>query len=277
VGDQVPDFRRRDASAVVARSLGKLVLFLCAIGLATAARAWGGTGHSVVAEIAQRMIAADTRQAIAELIGAGVSLASLSAWADSVTEQRPQTRSWHFVNIPYDAQRYEPSRDCPGEGQCVVGAIQRFRATLADRNTSREARREALAFLVHLVADAHQPMHCIQRDLDGGGSTLQLSFRGRQTTLHKLWDFELLDAWSHDWGEHLRAIQTVKVQDRSPPPDDPADWVTACHRLAVEVAYVLQTGAVIDPYYEFLARPVIYSQLGLAGLRLARLLDAALK
>jgi nuclease S1 len=251
-----------------------MLLLLCAIGCAPAALAWGGTGHSIVAEIAQRTVAAETRRAIAALIGDGASLASLSAWAESVTEQRPQTRPWHFVNIPYGAQRYEAERDCP-KGRCVVGAIERFRATLADRGASREARREALAFLVHLVADAHQPMHCVQRD--GGGSTLQLSFRGRQTTLHKLWDFELLDAWSHDWGEHLSAIQTVKVQDRSPAPDDPAAWVTDCHRLAVDVAYVLQTGDVIDPYYEFLARPVIYSQLGLAGLRLARLLDAALK
>ena len=78
-------------------------------------------------------------------------------------------------------------------------------------------------------------------------------------------------------GEHLRAMQTVRIEDRSPPPDDPAEWVWDCHRLAVEVAYAVPAGNVIDPYYEFLVRPVIYSQLGLAGIRLARLLDAALK
>ena len=241
------------------------------------ALAWGSSGHSVVAEIAQRLISAQAHRTITDLLGDSGSLAAISNWADTIAEERPQTRSWHFVNIPYEAAGYDAARDCgpaPGDS-CIVGAMLRLRGVLADRRASQEARADALRFLVHLVGDAHQPLHCAQRDHDNGGSTVQVRFRGQATSLHKLWDFELLDAWSFDWGEHVHQVMRQLPADTLPA--DPAQWVSECHRLAVEVAYDVPLGGTIDEIYEQRAKAAVYRQLGLAGQRLARLLGEALR
>lgn len=242
--------------------------------------AWGSAGHSVVAELAERQLAPETRRKIHEIMGDEGSLASWAGWADAVAARRPSTRPWHFVNIPYGAAGYVAERDCPGPGggDCVVGAIERFRTVLADRSASREDRAEALRFLIHFVADAHQPLHCITRGDDRGGSTVMVTLDGQAMSLHELWDWGLLDARSFDWGEHLRDVLKLPLgQIEGTPDDDPASWVWQCHRLALEFAYDLPPGNAIDEKYRTRSDAVIDRQLGLAGARLARMLGAALR
>lgn len=272
-GNAVARRRQRRRLALLAMTL---VLGLRAA--ASPALAWGAGAHSIVAEIAERLVAPQTRAEMRELLGDGGSFASWSNWADGIIDERPQTRTWHFVDIPYGSAGYDPARDCPGPdgGDCIVGAIRRQRAVLADRNAGPQARGEAARFLIHLVADAHQPLHCAERNGDNGGNTVEVTLRDRRTTLHKAWDFELLDVVTYDWGEHLRAVRRRGVFEE-PPEDDPARWVADCHGLAVQIAYALPEGNTIDEAYEARARRTIYRQLGLAGIRLARLLDETLR
>src|SRR5262249_25132083 len=136
------------------------------------------------------------------------SLASLSSWADEVQVLRPATRNWHFVNIPFDAAGYDAVRDCserPG-GDCIVRAIDRARQTLADRSKPQHERAEALMFLVHLIADLHQPMHAVDRH-DAGGTQLQVKFLGQAMSLHNVWDFAMIDHRTFYWGEYVRALE----------------------------------------------------------------------
>lgn len=270
---------RRDPRSRRQRRLSALLAVIVAFW-SLPALAWGIGGHSVVAELAERQLAPETRRKIHEIMGDEGSLASWAGWADVVAISQPSTRPWHFVNIPYDATAYDPARDCPGPdgGDCVVGAIHRFRNILADPTVPREDRAEALRFLIHFVADAHQPLHCATRDNDNGGSTVTVTFNGQTMSLHGLWDYGLLDARSFDWGEHLREVLKLPLRQlEGPPDDDPASWVWQCHRLAVEVAYDLPADRIIDDKYTVRADTVIDRQLGLAGLRLARLLNAALR
>ena len=50
----------------------------------------------------------------------------------------------------------------------MIAAIQAQRAILADASAAPQSRREALKFLVHLVADVHQPLHASPIDDKGG-------------------------------------------------------------------------------------------------------------
>ena len=50
---------------------------------------------------------------------------------------------------------------------------------------------EALTWVVHFVADLHQPLHAIADDRDGNDVFVQ--FNGRQTNLHRLWDEDMID------------------------------------------------------------------------------------
>src|SRR5262245_20991571 len=134
--------------------------------------AWGQEGHAIVAEIAQRHLSPKARARVAEILGVGVSLASISTWADDARSSRPKTYNWHFVDIPLDIRTYDAARDCkmvPEKGDCVVAAVARLRRELAARGTPPMARREALKFLVHFIGDLHQPLHTLLEEHGGNG------------------------------------------------------------------------------------------------------------
>jgi hypothetical protein len=42
-----------------------------------------------------------------------------------------------------------------------------------------------------LVADVHQPLHCADNG-DRGGNAIQVTFLGRRTNLHAVWDSGIL-------------------------------------------------------------------------------------
>jgi nuclease S1 len=66
----------------------KRMLLLVAFQLAPAdAWVWGQEGHSIIAEIAQREMESDAREAVDELLG-HASLASVASWADDVKLHR---------------------------------------------------------------------------------------------------------------------------------------------------------------------------------------------
>ena len=116
--------------------------------------------------------------------------------ADQIRMQRPETAPWHYVNIPIHPAPDEPSdydatRDCPNDA-CVVAKIEQFERVLADRQVSQRQRLEALKYLVHFVGDVHQPLHT-SNDHDRGGNEVPVTFMGRQTNLHAVWDTGIIE------------------------------------------------------------------------------------
>ena len=62
------------------------------------------------------------------------------------------------MNLPSDSGcKYEAERDCL-DGQCVVGAIERQARVLASSAIDAD-KLKALKYVVHFVADVHQPLH----------------------------------------------------------------------------------------------------------------------
>lgn len=246
------------------------------------AYAWGAAGHSIIAEIAQRRLRPEVLRKVKTLLGGEISLASIANWADSVALIRPNTRNWHFVNIPVAAAGYDPARDCrysPG-GDCIVKAIARFRAVLADAEAPRAQRAEALMFLVHLVGDIHQPLHCAERDNDAGASTLMVSFFGSRMSLHLVWDVGLIEKRTYDWGETVRYLDGEWLPSRDVGElsgGNPVDWAWQAHQAAVDVAYALPPDLELGEEYYRRSIPTVERQLALAGIRLARLLNETLQ
>jgi hypothetical protein len=259
------------------RHVSAAALILCLT--VSGALAWGAAGHSIVAELAERRLSPCAASQIVSLLDGRKSLASLSSWADEVQAPRPTTRNWHFVNIPFDADGYDASRDCserPG-GDCIVRAIDRVRSTLSDRSKPKPERVEALMFLIHLIADIHQPMHAVDRH-DAGGTQLQVKLLGQPMSLHNVWDFAIIDRRTFYWGEYVRALEQTLAkakEDKSLTGGTPTDWANEAHRIAVAVAYKLPDNLELGDDYIASARPVIDRQLTLAGLRLARVLNDA--
>ena len=95
------------------------------------------------------------------------ALADVSMWADAIRGAERDTAPWHYVEVPRDAPRSELNRNCK-RGACVTRALARQLEVLRS-HASGEERARALRFLVHLVADLHQPLH-----VTGNGTRRQL-------------------------------------------------------------------------------------------------------
>lgn len=246
------------------------------------AAAWGEPGHRVVAAQAERQLRPAARAEVARLLAGEPepSLPGIAAWADGLREsggpEARRTTRWHFINFKGGRCEYAPARDCP-DGNCVVAAINRNFATLADRSRSDDERRVALKFLVHLVGDVHQPLHATPLD-DHGGGDFQLLLRGKGSNLHKVWDAAILRHAGATPAAHL-ARQSLQP----PLPPDPtrrsdrraADW-------AVESCELVRSGTLypdarrVDEPYLALHLPLVDRRLRQAGGRLADLLNLAL-
>lgn len=122
------------------------------------ALAWGYDGHRIVADIAEQHLTTETRREVAELLklDRASSLGDIATWADE-TKNKTSGR-WHYVNLPRDAGcQYVRKRDCP-DGHCIVEALKK-QYHRYNTSTSPKNRLKALRYLVHLVADVHQPLH----------------------------------------------------------------------------------------------------------------------
>jgi S1/P1 Nuclease len=257
-----------------------LIALLLSVLAPHQALSWGSAGHSIVAELAQRRLHPDVQKQVKLLLGGNASLASVANWADTVALVRPETRGWHFVNIPVGADRYDAARDCrPTNGDCIVNAITQMRKVLADRYAPRPKRAEALKFLVHLIADIHQPLHCANRN-DAGGSQLMVMFFDKPMSLHAVWDVGLIERRNYDWGEMVDVIERDQLKARGVEKlvsMDPAEWAWTAHQIAREVAYAMPEDLRLGEDYLQRSYPLVERQLALAGVRLAQLLNTALR
>lgn len=236
------------------------------------AHAWGTRAHRIVARIAIAHLSHDARQQLSHLTDSR-SLVEIADDADRWRETRPETRPWHYVNIPFDASHYNAVRDCP-TNDCVVAAVNKYQRILADRSHGMEANREAIVFLVHLIADAHQPLHCINNN-DRGGNDTAVVFFGRPTNLHAVWDSELLlrthlgeRAYVHRLTKWLASHNLAELQRGTI-----VDWVLEAHHLARTRAYNLPPDRKLRSGYYQANLPIIDSQLAKAGVRLAQVLN----
>lgn len=193
------------------------------------ARAWDDVGHKTIAYIAwQKMTPAARAKAIAILRGApeDAQLATFfmmtardqsareqdffmiaSTWADIVRDRDFKTRykkyhhgPWHYLDTFW--------RDVNGTPQLVTGmdedkenAVERlfyFDKTLRNASASNEDKALALAWIMHIAGDIHQPLHASGRVTaeepkgDQGGNLFLLTPQGtpkeKQENLHWFWD-----------------------------------------------------------------------------------------
>jgi S1/P1 Nuclease len=94
--------------------------------------AWGYSGHRIIAEIAEQFLEPQTVRQVHVLFAFDnvTTLAEVSTWADQIRVQRPETKPWHYVNIPVHAAVGQPS----GYDQLVT--VQRTLASLQRLNSS---------------------------------------------------------------------------------------------------------------------------------------------
>ncbi len=253
-----------------------LAIALCAgLLVPTNLTAWGPEGHIVIATIANARLTPAARAAVRQLLGRH-SLASVANFADQIRPQRPETANWHFVDIPKDETNYDPGRDCQPspKGDCVIAAIARAETALKDRSLPRKQRAEALKFLVHFVGDLHQPLHCSDNH-DRGGNDVNVSFLGRPSNLHRVWDSGIIGEVNLPPADYAAQLDSwLDSQDTSAlEKGTTVDWALQAHKLAKDDAYKIPDNHQLDVSYVDENDPIVDQQLAVAGLRLAKVLN----
>jgi hypothetical protein len=292
--------------------------------------AWGDDGHRITALIAYKLLNPRAKQNVDTLLQ-GRSIAEVSTWPDDLKRPwlgfnpdpkcvvpgvsgcnpnfRPETALWHFVDIPVEGDGHF-SKDADycrstRQGDCIVLAIDDF-VVLLKRSTEhafgtykpdkKRQYHDALSFLVHFLGDIHQPLHCAERNNDGGGNAVEVTWQNPPPgtlNLHSVWDGELVKrnislAGKQNYNDyavwvvqHLSAAErnyaTLNSETIEPgKPENVIAWAESSHTIARNVAYSkpAQPGVTtLDQAYFDAAVPKVQQQLRLGGVRLARILN----
>ena len=252
---------------------------LCAMLLAIAtslccpatAQAWGPEAHRLVATLAERQLSGAAAGEVRRLLALepGATLASISTEADD--NRTALTARWHYVNLARDAGcRYDAARDC-ADGHCAVAAIETQLGVLRSAASDLE-RLQALKYVVHLVADLHQPLHAAFAD-DRGGNRYQVQAFGRGTNLHMVWDLGLIDHWPGG----AKALRAEAAALRgAPAPSAPAEWAAESCRVASAPDFYPSDRRVEGGYLARWQRTVLM-RVALAAHRLAGVLNRTLE
>lgn len=246
------------------------------LAVPSVANAWGQTGHRVIGEIAQEHISGKTRAEI-ELILGQEDLAQASTWADEERSNpddfwQRKAGPYHYVTVPKGQLYSEVGSPEAGD---ALSALTRFTQTVRDPNASREEKALALKFIVHIVADVHQPLHAGNGE-DRGGNDVKVRWFGDATNLHSVWDSLLIDSRNLSYTEYARWL------GRDIDPRETITWWTADPSV-----WLLESTAIRDRIYPASnqANPSLgydyqYKHLGIAetrlqqgGIRLAAYLD----
>lgn len=245
-------------------------LLLCA----PSAFAWGPLGHRIVARLAEAQLTPQAKAEVEKLLAVRGKryLDQVANWADGLRDTDPmlfrRTAKLHYINFHSRDCIYDPPRDCRN-GECVVAAIAKYSAVLADRSNSPARRARALAFVVHFVGDVHQPLHADYRH-DAGGNDFQVRWHGHGTNLHRIWDSTMLDDAHISTARYTRKL----LAERAPIATGgaAAEWAEESCRIDRDDG-VYPSSRFIDDAYVERERPVAEQRLRQAGARLAALLN----
>lgn len=268
------------------------------------ALAWNAAGHRLVAVIAWQQLSPASREAVTTALAGHPDHAR---WAERARSEDgadifAEAATWpdDIRNDPrfYDEERETPTPPLPGlpdtarhkrwhyvdldaNGQVRDGELDRqiVQLTKMLRSGGKKAQiSNSLPWLIHLVADLHQPLHAGRHGDEGGNQVaIENPFNPRLTftNLHTYWDDLPGPPWLR--GQRLEKIAARLIEDSpAPTQGDVRQWRDESHRLLGE-AYPTASGSllpIVDEDFRRRSREIANRRLVDAGYRLGRLLES---
>lgn len=294
-------------------------VLLLAMAIATPAQAWNSGGHRIVALIAWEAMDAGTRSAAAAVLRHHPDFAhwqerggdadpgrnaflEASTWADDIRRDArfytadkeaatptlagfpdmERRLNWHYVDLPAESESSSGASHGELDRQLLILA-----ETIGNPQEKAAARAYALPWLIHLVGDAHQPLHTASRygpdgQSDNGGNEQPVvnpfDARHPSTNLHRYWDDLPAPPWLR--GSHLESAVSALTR-RYPRPATASGfgrWIEESRELALRKAYPPKGDEVptISSEFHDSALDIARRRVVEAGYRLADLLQRLL-
>jgi hypothetical protein len=241
--------------------------------------------NEMIAAVAAARLSPGARAKVEQLLD-GETLVEAANWL-TLQIGRPEyafARSLRFISVPREALSVDVSRDCK-EGQCLIGGIERYRAVMKNLAETKQARAEALRFLVALVSDIHRPLHVSYAD-DYGGNAVRVTVTSRSvanirsTNLHAFWDNmpvvrdrEPVDKYARQLLAQLGQREIGGIEASS----SPLDWAQEGLKITENIYSGLPPNGILDDDYTAKGILVVEAQIVRAGARLAKLLNTELQ
>ena len=170
---------------------------------------WGQKGHDVVAYVAEQNLSRRVLRRVTKALD-GHSVVYYANWMDNAshTPEYAHTSTWHYANVDEGYTYQTMPRNESGD---VVRAIEELTQQLKSRKLTPEQESVALRMLIHLVGDLHCPMHAGHKS-DYGGNTVSVSYFGRASKLHTIWDSSLVES-AHNWSYSEWQFQIDRCAD----------------------------------------------------------------
>lgn len=204
---------------------------------------------------------------------------------------RNQHAYWHFKDIKFSPDGTPVPAPDPVD---LVTQLKLMIAALpAASGASDDVRSYDLAWILHLVGDAHQPLHAVGRftkqipNGDSGGNAEQvIPATGETIALHAYWD-SMFGGYVSPYGAMFDAddkdgLAKISVNEAAAKVADPQAWIEESADLAKQYAYAPpvslgKNAILLTRDYETNARNIARSQTALAAARLAILINNALR
>ncbi|HZX30936.1 MAG TPA: S1/P1 nuclease [Rhodocyclaceae bacterium] len=283
----------------------RILIALLALAAVSPAWAWNAAGHRLVAAVAWRQMSPAARQQVAALLERHpdypkwtakakedpgyAAFLEASTWSDDIRKDprfyddgretpapvfagMPDTarhKSWHYVDVVGNERRGE-----------LDDQLEHLLRRLRSRTVPAEERTYALPWVIHLVADIHQPLHVGSRD-DEGGNRFEienpLNPRLPFTNLHTWWDDLPGPPWLR--GERLEKAADALLAAYPKPPRQGgvSQWEKESRELSRDAAYPTSTGSLLPAItgeFQTESRATAERRLAEAGYRLGRALES---
>ncbi len=177
-------------------------------------RAWDSGGHEIVDAIACSHLNPKAKQAVDQLAAQlhssrrGYDAITIGCWMDDIRDDPAvpddrKFRTWHYIDIPIDPNApkpsFEPGTDTALHGNAVQALKRALNVLKGGADPYIKDRPTALAIVMHLVGDIHQPLHCATNTIivhgnaiDDRGGNLEFITNGppgdTKFNLHRFWD-----------------------------------------------------------------------------------------
>jgi hypothetical protein len=261
-------------------------------------QAWNTLGHMVVANIAYTQLTPEVRAKVDKMVtdfndeySSIHSFLDIAPWPDTLHSQKIESFShWHYIDIAFsaDSTALQDLTDTDN----IVWAINTIEPVLKNKNANKYESSRFLAFMVHFVADIHQPLHTVSRitsnypNGDQGGNLYKILDPMKTTStisLHKFWD-EGADLFNDDTSaDHITFLTQTIMHDY---PENtfgnavndlnPETWANEGLESAKIFVYTTPENQIPSTNYQNSAKQIVEAKVALAGYRLANLLNLLL-